>query len=374
MTITKEYTRKEQYTPQQFGQPRWQRMILLSVLGYEALGCFFGGSLLIAAPDGRYMDMPVEMLHGVFADFLVPGIILFGLGILNTLAFVAVLRKTASDWIMACLALGGMATWFVVEIIILQELHWLHLMWGLPVLLGCVLAIPLIVLRHDTGAMRRALLICGILSSLWYLAINIFVPMQYEGYNMVTLTVSELSAIGAPTRILWVLLVMPYPLLFAAFGWGVLQSAAGNQKLRVVGTLIIAYAIINLYWPPMHQREVIAAGGGTLTDSLHIGWAMVTLLFMMLLMGFGAAALGKRFRLFTIVTFLVFIIFGILIATESPGIEANLPTPHLGIWERINIGAFMGWVVVFAIVLMGGKGLKSAMKDGVLRESNSMKA
>jgi hypothetical protein len=329
-------------------QPKWTRITLLSVLGYEALGAMLGGSLLVAAPGGRYMDMPVDIMHGAFHDFLIPGIILFGLGILSVFSFVPVFRRSSSDWFMACLAMGGWVIWFVVEIIILQELHWLHLMWGVPVLLGWLVTFPLIIFRHNTMTMQKALLVCGILSSLWYLVINIFVPMLYEGYSVFTLTVSELSAIGAPTRILWVLLALPYPLLFAIFGWGVLKSAGENRALRITGSLIIIYCIINLYWPPMHQREVIGTGRGTLTDTLHITWTMIALLFMMLLMGFGAAALGKKFRLFTLATFVVFLIFGILIGVESPGIEANLPTPHLGIWERINIGAFMLWIAVLS--------------------------
>lgn len=220
MTITLVDPKKVQSTSTRAGQQGWQRIILLIVLAYEALGCLLGGILLILAPNGKYMDMPVDMMHGVFSDFLIPGIILFGLGILNAFAFLKVFSRSGSDWFMAGLAMGGLFIWFVVEIIILQELHWLHLMWGFPVLLGWVVTIPLIVLRHDTVVMRKALLICGILSSLWYVAINIFVPMLYDGYSSVTLTVSELSAIGAPTRIIWELLVLLYPLLFVAFGWG----------------------------------------------------------------------------------------------------------------------------------------------------------
>ena len=89
-----------------------------------------------------------------------------------------------------------------------------------------------------------------------------------------------------------------------------------------------------------------------MSDTLHIGWAMMTLLTNMLLLGFGAAALGKRFRYYTIFTFIIFIIFGILIFRESPGIEGNFPTPWIGLWERINIAAFMVWIVVFAIGLL----------------------
>jgi len=63
-------------------------------------------------------------------------------------------------------------------------------------------------------------------------------------------------------------------------------------------------------------------------------------------------ALDRSFRIYTIVTFLIFITFGALIGVEAPGIPENLPTPRIGIWERINIGAFMFWVIVFAIVLL----------------------
>src|SRR5918995_1651085 len=126
----------------------WQRIFLLVVLGYEGAGAILGGILLIAAPDGRYMDMPVDIMHGVFDNFLLPGLLLLTLGILNVFAFISVLHKKLNDWLMTGLALGGLLIWFVVEIIILQELHWLHAMWGLPVLLGWVVAIPLIAFRN----------------------------------------------------------------------------------------------------------------------------------------------------------------------------------------------------------------------------------
>ncbi|HEV8286443.1 MAG TPA: hypothetical protein VGQ09_19175 [Chitinophagaceae bacterium] len=37
---------------------------------------------------------------------------------------------------------------------------------------------------------------------------------------------------------------------------------------------------------------------------------------------------------------------------DSPNIEANLPTPWIGVWERINIGVYMIWVMVLAILLL----------------------
>jgi hypothetical protein len=35
-----------------------------------------------------------------------------------------------------------------------------------------------------------------------------------------------------------------------------------------------------------------------------------------------------------------------------PGVGANQPTPLLGVWERINIGVFLLWMIVLAIVLL----------------------
>ncbi len=130
-------------------QPRWQRLIVLAALGYEAIGALSGGALLVAAPDGHLMDMPVDAMRGFFPDFYVPGLILLGLGVLNCIAFIAVWRRTPTDWLFAGLALGGLTVWFSVEIIVLGQLHWLHVMWGLPVLVGTCMALPLIPSRTE---------------------------------------------------------------------------------------------------------------------------------------------------------------------------------------------------------------------------------
>lgn len=204
---------------------------------------------------------------------------------------------------------------------------------------------------------KKILLVCGILSSLYYVALNVFVPMGFEGYSYTAHTVSELSAIGAPTRQVWVPLASLWVLLFAAFGWGVWRSAAGNRPLRIVGGLILAYCAVNLYWPPMHLREALAAGEGTLTDTLHLVWAGVAVLFMMLMMGFGAAALGKRFRLYTIASMALHVLFGVLTSLEAPNVETNGPTPWIGVWERINIGIFLLWVGVLAVGLLRKTGV-----------------
>ena len=200
-------------------------------------------------------------------------------------------------------------------------------------------------------SLAKLLLACGIASVLLYAGMLVFIPMRWEGYSSAAHTVSELSAIGAPTRSLWVPLGLIWSLLFASFGWGVWRVAHGNGPLRVVGALIIAYALVGLFWPPMHLREVLAAGGGTLTDTLHIVWTAVTGLLLITAMAFGAAAFSSRFRVYSIVS-IAFLIAGALLASlDAPRIQANLPTPLVGAWERVNIAAMLLWVAVLTVTV-----------------------
>jgi hypothetical protein len=198
----------------------------------------------------------------------------------------------------------------------------------------------------------QALLLCGIISALLYAAMLIIVPMFWQGYSSASRTVSELSAIGAPSRSLWVALSRLWAVLYAAFGLGVWLTAGPNRALRVVGLVIILSNIVGVFWPPMHQREVLAAGGGTLTDTLHIVWTAMNGVFTLLAMGFGAAALGKPFRNYSIATMLILLAAGALTSLQAPGVNANLPTPWIGVWERINIGVWLLWVVMLAIMLL----------------------
>ncbi len=199
----------------------------------------------------------------------------------------------------------------------------------------------------------RPFLACGILSSLLYIAMNIFVPMLDENYHSLSQTVSELSAIGAPTRAVWVWLGYLYTILFGAFAYGVVESAEGNTRLKTTGILLLAYTFVSLFWPlaPMHLREALAAGEKSLSDTLHLVLAGVTVILMVAAMSFGAAALRKSFRIYSIVTIFLLLLFGILTGIDAPNVERNLPTPCVGVWERINIGVFLLWVIVLALRL-----------------------
>jgi hypothetical protein len=194
---------------------------------------------------------------------------------------------------------------------------------------------------------RGALLVCGILSSLVYAANNVICAVVWKGYSSFSQVISELSAIGAPSRSTWVPLGIAYAALLVAFGVGVWQSAAGKHGLRVTAALLISIGAVP-YWPPMHMRGTVA----TLTDTLHIVFGGMTSLVILLAIGFAVTAFGKRFRLYSIATVVVLLASGSLTFLYAPRLAANLPTPGMGLIERIDLGAYLMWVVVLAIALL----------------------
>jgi hypothetical protein len=196
---------------------------------------------------------------------------------------------------------------------------------------------------------RKALLLCGILSSLLYIGTDILAAMQWRGYSYTSQAVSELMAIGAPTRPLTVSLFTIYNVLVIAFGFGVWLTDSRKRALRFTGILLIGYGIVGqvaLLFFPMHLR----GAEKSITDTMHTALTGVLVLFILLFIGSGAAAHGKRFRLYSIGTILILLLFGALAGMEAPRVAAQLPTPWLGVMERVNIYSSMLWVLVLAII------------------------
>lgn len=203
-------------------------------------------------------------------------------------------------------------------------------------------------------ALLRALLICGVLSSPFYLVVDLVSGMGYEGYSFVDQMVSELSAIGAPTRPLWLALGPVYQLLMVLFGVGVWVAAGQRRALRIAAGLIVAYGLVGFTAPltPMHTRAYLATYGPSLTDRLHLVGTGVAVLLLFTAIGFAATTFGTRFRVHSFVTVVASFALGAWGSTMAPRLEANLPTPWMGALERASIAVMMAWVVVFAIAML----------------------
>jgi hypothetical protein len=205
--------------------------------------------------------------------------------------------------------------------------------------------------------LRKTLLACGIASSVLYAVMTVVVARHWPGYDPASQTISELSAVGAPTRGMWMIPGFLHMLLVVAFGWGVWRSADSSRAVRSIGGLLLAYGALGLLWPfaPMHARETIAAGAGTITDTLHLVLSGVTVFIMIAMLGIAAAAFEVRFRIYTLATLAVLFVFGVLTSLDATQLAAGQPTPRIGVYERINIGSFLLWVIILAIALWPGQ-------------------
>ncbi len=114
----------------------------------------------------------------------------------------------------------------------------------------------------------------------------------------------------------------------------------------------------------MHSRDVLAAGGETLTDTLHLVWAGVTTALFLLMMACAATAFSGAFRRITILSMGFLVAFGVLTAMDAPDLAMGLPTPWIGIWERVDIGVFVVWVAAFALILMRAEARKAQCEGG----------
>jgi Protein of unknown function (DUF998) len=201
---------------------------------------------------------------------------------------------------------------------------------------------------------RKLLFGCGILSSLLYVAANLLGARRWSDYSLTSHTVSELSAIGAPSRPLVVPLLTTHGALVIPFGVGVWESAGRTRALRVTGALLVGLGASDLPAPlfPMHRREALARGERSRTDTMHIVLTSVNSVLIVLAIGFGSTAFGKRFRNYSIATISALVVTGGLTATQASRVEANLPTPWAGVTERITIGGYLLWQVVLALALL----------------------
>jgi hypothetical protein len=203
---------------------------------------------------------------------------------------------------------------------------------------------------HD--GLMRGLLVCGIVSSVLYLGTDILAAtVLYPGYSYTAQQVSELSAIGAPTRQLWIAMSMAWALLVIAFAMGIWLFSGQKRSMRVTAILLAAFGVIGGLWAlfaPMHQRGTVALA----TDASHIIFAAIQVLVMVLFIAFGSGARGWGFRAYSIATIIVMLGAGIFPSMKAQAIAAGEPTPWMGAIERVSVYLPVLWVGVFAVVLL----------------------
>lgn len=217
---------------------------------------------------------------------------------------------------------------------------------------------------------RKALLGCGVAASVLYIATDIIGAMRYPGYHYADQQISELFANGSPVRPFMVALNgVPYNLLLAAFAVGVWVATwrrlAGRVTAGLLGGYTVASTVGGLFFP-MATREAMAAGQEAWHNTMHLPVVAAISICLVLAMGIGATLLGGWFRWYSYGTIATLLAFGGLVSTQVTRIEANQPTPWMGIAERVNIYASMLWIAILAVGLWRAQEAVASRQPGRL--------
>jgi hypothetical protein len=207
----------------------------------------------------------------------------------------------------------------------------------------------------DVPSTRTILLGCAIVASVLYVSTDIVAAIRYEGYSYLDQNYSELLATGAPTRSFMLVVSFIYNLLMAAFAIGVWQSSGPKRAGHIAAAMLGGYAIFSMVTPLFFQMNMRGTEG-TWRSDLHAPLTLVLSVFILLSMAFGATLLGRRFRIYSIVTIVAVILFGAVTGLQVPELAAGESPPWMGFTERINIYATMLWFAVLASGLLQAEG------------------
>ncbi len=200
-------------------------------------------------------------------------------------------------------------------------------------------------LLPDTA--RKALLSCGIAAAVIFILINLS-GAAWPGYNFITQSISDLSAIGAPTRAAAYPLTIIYGVLMTAFGIGIWLLAHGKTAMRMTAALVLAYALFGLVAALVFPNRI----GTNAENILYIMPMALSIFSIVAAIGMGAIAFRSWFRFVSLgilALFAAMTLIGIFAAPQSAE-----PVARAGLQERSMMVFNLLWVVLLARVLWKG--------------------
>ena len=127
--------------------------ILLIIHLFVGVGALFGGAAAIADPH-QPLGVPAELLEGSpFGSYLIPGLILFvviGLG--HMLSALTAIKKSEWQGYISSVFSWALMIWIVVQVIIINQVVFLHVLYFFFGLAGAVMAMRILFERRQFPA------------------------------------------------------------------------------------------------------------------------------------------------------------------------------------------------------------------------------
>jgi hypothetical protein len=193
------------------------------------------------------------------------------------------------------------------------------------------------------------MILCGLLSSILYVVIDLIGAHYYPGYDYSAQAISEMSALGAPTSALLAPFYRAWSLLFIAFAAGVWIVGKTRRPLRWSAAFMLGVAVVGSGFAlfPMSQRSAEPTG----SDTMHLVVAGAVMVLLSAAILIGGRAFGRGFRAYSGTTVAVMLLFSVLTMRDVPNLAADLPTPFMGLNERVSMAAWLLWMAVLSIRL-----------------------
>lgn len=194
----------------------------------------------------------------------------------------------------------------------------------------------------------------GIISLISYTAAVLFAPMAYPGYNWMAQAVSDLSAEGSPSKLLWNQLAAPYNvcgLLCVTMVCVYLsERKAGNRVLRVGIYLFAAMNWVSALGYTMFPLSEAGNPAG-FQNIMHLAvTAAVVVLSVLSLLVIIIGGLCQK----TCPTLAMWAVIALgLMLAGAIGVNV-VPPSYFGIPERFSVFAAAGFQAVLGIYLFQG--------------------
>ena len=109
--------------------------VMLCIIGLTAT---VSGILMVSDPGGSILQLPPELLEGTpFKNYLVPGLLLTAVvgGVFFAAVFLNLMRHKRR-YVFAMAAGTVITIWVIIQVILIEVIHWLHFLYlGMGILI-----------------------------------------------------------------------------------------------------------------------------------------------------------------------------------------------------------------------------------------------
>jgi hypothetical protein len=193
----------------------------------------------------------------------------------------------------------------------------------------------------------KAVLIAAVVATLCSIGIDLLGLALWKGYDYVHQSITQLSALGAPTRPWAVALTIGRDLALLIVGLTLWLVSDRNVALRITASLVITTAAAG-FAAEFFPTQV---GQSPPFSSPSVILGAIAVVASVLVIAFGAAAFSGWFRAVSIGVLAAFALLTILGFMQT--------SPRIGLQERVMSYAILAWVILLGVALTTERGGQS---------------